>query len=205
MATVTPGIQFVSGETVTPAKLNAAAAPTVAVADGEITTAKILDGNVTNAKLASGIDASKITTGTLPADRIGAGAVTNDKLSLTADAGEIKKALNADNDPPIYACRAWVNFAGRTTNGACDLDGSGNVASVSRTADGRYTLTFTTAMPDANYAVIGNGHNSAANNVAQHTITVAYPVLATGFSFTITDATSNIFVNPINNSIAIFR
>jgi len=41
MANVTPGIQFVSGETVTPAKLNAAAAPTVVVADGEVTVAKL--------------------------------------------------------------------------------------------------------------------------------------------------------------------
>jgi len=205
MANVTPGYQWTSGEVVTPAKMNSAATPTVALADNEVTSAKILNGAVTNVKLASDLDASKLTAGTLPAARIGAGAVTNDKLSLAADAGEIKKALNADNSPPIYACRAWVNFAGRTTNGACDLDGSGNVASVSRTADGRYTLTFTTAMPDANYAVIANGHHSAATNVSQHTITVVYPVLSTGFSFTITDATSNVFVNPINNSIAIFR
>jgi microcystin-dependent protein len=41
MATVTPGIVWTSGETVTPAKLNAAAAPTVAVADGEVTVAKL--------------------------------------------------------------------------------------------------------------------------------------------------------------------
>jgi microcystin-dependent protein len=41
MATVTPGIVWVSGETVTPAKLNSAAAPTVAVADGEVTVAKL--------------------------------------------------------------------------------------------------------------------------------------------------------------------
>ena len=41
MATVTPGIVWVSGETVTPAKLNSAAAPTVVVADGEVTVAKL--------------------------------------------------------------------------------------------------------------------------------------------------------------------
>ncbi len=55
MATVTPGIQFTSGETVTPAKLNAAASPTVVVADNEITTSKILDGAVTNSKLGADI------------------------------------------------------------------------------------------------------------------------------------------------------
>ena len=54
MATVTAGYNWVSGETVTPAKLNSTAAPTVVVANDEITTAKILDGNVTDAKLATG-------------------------------------------------------------------------------------------------------------------------------------------------------
>jgi microcystin-dependent protein len=80
MATVTAGYNWTSGETVTPAKLNSAAAPTVAVADGEVTTSKIADGAVTDVKLASGIDASKLTTGTLPIARIADGSVTLAKL-----------------------------------------------------------------------------------------------------------------------------
>ena len=71
MATVTASYNWVSGETVTPTKLNTTAAPTVVVDDGEIT----------NAKLASGIDAAKITTGTLPIARIADGAVSAAKLS----------------------------------------------------------------------------------------------------------------------------
>jgi hypothetical protein len=51
MATVTPGYTWTSGEVVTPAKMNAAATPTVTVADGE----------VTNAKLANGIATTKLT------------------------------------------------------------------------------------------------------------------------------------------------
>jgi hypothetical protein len=71
--TVTPGYSWSSGEIVTPAKMNLAAAPTVAVA--------LADGEVTNAKLATGIDASKLTTGTLPIARIADGAVVPAKLS----------------------------------------------------------------------------------------------------------------------------
>ena len=41
MATVTASYNWVSGETVTPTKLNSAAAPTVVVADGEVTVAKL--------------------------------------------------------------------------------------------------------------------------------------------------------------------
>jgi hypothetical protein len=164
--TVTPGYSWSSGEIVTPAKMNLAAAPSA--------TSVLADGEVTNAKLASGIDASKLTTGTLPADRIGSSAittariaddaVTNDKLSLAANAGEIKKALNADNSPPIFACRAWVNFdgtrneadTGASTNGNnVKIRASGNVASVLKNGTGDYTITFTTAMPDANYTLTG--------------------------------------------------
>jgi hypothetical protein len=106
-----------------------------------ITTNKIIDNSITELKLANS-------------------AVTNSKLQLSADAGEIKKALNADNDPPIYACRAWVNFDG-TAGSTIEIDGefrctiraSGNVSKVVRNSTGNYTITFTTAMPDANYAI----------------------------------------------------
>jgi hypothetical protein len=87
MATVTKGRTFVSGEIITPAKLNNVVdlatvtnIQTADIADGQITTAKILDANVTDAKLATGIDASKLTTGTLPIARIADGVVTPAKL-----------------------------------------------------------------------------------------------------------------------------
>jgi hypothetical protein len=53
-----------------------------------------------------------------------------------------------------YGCRAWVNFDGTGTTGANQtIRASGNVASVYKNGTGDYTVTFTTAMPDANYAV----------------------------------------------------
>jgi stringent starvation protein B len=174
MATVTASYNWVSGETVTPAKLNTAAAPTVVVADNEVTTAKILDANVTTAKIADD-------------------AVTNDKLSLAANAGEIKKALNADNAPPIFACRAWVNFDGTTTPPT--IRASGNVASVTRNSTGNYTITFTTAMQDASYSATVSSNSDFG----------AVTSLASG-SFVI--ATSDGAFQPINASlisVAIFR
>jgi hypothetical protein len=163
MATVTASYNWVSGETVTPTKLNTAAAPTVVVADNEVTTSKILDANVTAEKLAS----NAVETAKIADD-----AVTNDKLSLAANAGEVKKALNADNAPPIFACRAWVNFDGtKDTTGAASTEntnrlirGSGNVASVLRNGVGDYTMTFTTAMPDVNYAATAISQRSDKND-----------------------------------------
>lgn len=66
---------------------------------------------------------------------------------------------------PVYGCRAWVNFDGtKDTTGAVStantnrlIRASGNVASVLRNGAGDYTVNFTTAMPDANYAVSGAG------------------------------------------------
>jgi hypothetical protein len=50
-----------------------------------------------------------------------------------------------------YACRAWVNFNG-TTATPSTIRGSGNVSSVTKNGTGDYTITFTTAMVDANYS-----------------------------------------------------
>lgn len=49
-----------------------------------------------------------------------------------------------------YGCRAWVNFNGVS---GVTIRGSGNISSVTRSSAGRYDVNFTTAMPDANYAV----------------------------------------------------
>jgi len=49
-----------------------------------------------------------------------------------------------------YACRAWVNFNG---TGTVAIRASANVTSITDSGVGLYDVNFTTAMPDANYAV----------------------------------------------------
>lgn len=49
-----------------------------------------------------------------------------------------------------FDCRAWVNFNG---TGTVAIRASGNVSSITDNGTGDYTVNFTTAMPDANYAV----------------------------------------------------
>lgn len=48
-----------------------------------------------------------------------------------------------------YGCRAWVNFNG---TGVVAIRASGNVTSITDDGVGNYTVNFTNAMPDANYA-----------------------------------------------------
>ena len=70
-----------------------------------------------------------------------------------------------------YGCRAWVNFNG---TGTVAIRESGNVSSITDNAAGDYTVNFTTAMPDVNYAVcISAGQNGAIDREELNTLTVS--------------------------------
>lgn len=81
---------------------------------------------------------------------------------------------------PLYAARAWVNFNG---TGTVAIRASGNVSSITDNGTGDYTVNFTTAMPDANYAaVIGYTPDNVTFN----------STVATRVTFTTTFATSSV-------------
>lgn len=66
--------------------------------------------------------------------------------------------LNSDGTEN-YKCRAWVNFNG---TGTVAIRAAGNVSSITDNGVGDYTVNFTTAMPDANYApIFGGNYNTA--------------------------------------------
>lgn len=80
-------------------------------------------------------------------------AIETDYLIITTG-GLLKFDSGYGSAATAYGCRAWVNFDGTGSTGANQtIRASGNVASVYKNASGDYTVTFTTAMPDANYAV----------------------------------------------------
>jgi hypothetical protein len=54
----------------------------------------------------------------------------------------------------INGAKAWVNFNGIPT---VAIRASYNVSSITRTGTGRYTVNFTNAFADANYAPIATG------------------------------------------------
>ena len=60
---------------------------------------------------------------------------------------------------PIYPCRAWVNFNG---TGTVAIRASGNVTSITDNGLADYTVNFTVAISDADYAAcITVGINAA--------------------------------------------
>jgi hypothetical protein len=126
----------------------------------------VIDGTtgVTAAAFDGAVDAADLT-GTLPA--LNGSALTSlsaGNLAGDVAAARITTALNATGSAPIYACRAWVNFNG---TGTVAIRASGNVSSITDNGTGDYTVNFTTAMPDANYAY----SHSYSNEVnVQHAI-----------------------------------
>jgi hypothetical protein len=73
--------------------------------------------------------------------------------------GNLKFNSGYGSAATAYGCRAWVNFNG---TGTVAIRASGNVSSITDNGTGDYTVNFTTAMPDANYASV-SGMTSDGN------------------------------------------
>jgi len=79
--------------------------------------------------------------------------------------------FNPSGSAPIFAARAWVAFDGtRDSSGATNssntnryIYSSGNVTSVLKTNTGSYTITMTTALDDANYAIVATSGTSGVS------------------------------------------
>jgi len=100
---------------------------------------------------------------------------TSNFQSLTAGTPPVFKDLNGTEIGQL--CRAWVNFNG-TTASPSTIRGSFNVTSVTKNGTGDYTVNFTTAMVDANYAAVAGGNSTGAS------ITVAQPNTNGSFAYT---------------------
>jgi hypothetical protein len=96
-----------------------------------------------------------------------------------------------------FGVRAWANFVGNgpiSTNQT--INAQGNVATCYRAGTGHYQITFTNALPDANYAISWSaGLQTVASATNGMSIDV-YSQSASGFNFNITDPTANSAVNP---------
>lgn len=118
----------------------------------------------------------------------------------------IREALNATGSAPVYACRAWVNFNG---TGTVAIRASGNVSSITDNGTGDYTVNFTTAMPDANYAVSGFANSISDITIDQTGIVTAYatlyPPTASAFRFTVAVSHNADVTDASRISIAVFR
>lgn len=92
-------------------------------------------------------------------------------------------------------CRAWVNFNGQ---GTVAIRASFNVSSITDNGAGDYTVNFTNAMPDANYAA---NCSTVYNSTVRESVTffVGTPSttairLVTGYTYTAPGATDTAYL-----------
>ena len=133
--------------------------------DQSTDTFKILDDTVVTT--AAGVDTDGIigdqTTETWETGTGTTESLVSPAKVLAAIEANVEGITQTSGSAPYYGCRAFV-FIEDGSNASSTWTGQ-NIASVVRTATGAYTVTFTTAMPDAEYAVAIGPSNQSNPNV----------------------------------------
>jgi hypothetical protein len=155
-------------------------------------TALDVNGTVTATAFAGPLTGN--VTGDVTGNASSASTVSNSAITAAKLDG------NQSGSAPIFGVRAWVNFDGtRDSSGAVSsaatnrfIRGAGNITSVKKESTGSYTVTFTTALSDANFSVTAsvsdNGGQSGANT---NQFANGYQVSATQARITVTTTGSN--------------
>jgi hypothetical protein len=76
------------------------------------------------------------------------GTADTERFRITSTGAQSSVIPGGSTLYPSFGCRAWVTFNG---TGTVAILASGNVSSITDNGTGDYTVSFTTAMPDANY------------------------------------------------------
>ena len=130
------------------------------------------------------------------------GGVSRAKINSTGQQSSVIPDLSGSNTTLYneYKCRAWVNFNG---TGTVAIRASGNVTSITDNMTGDYTVNFTTAMPDENYALVGNTGTDNGRCVISYLSLATY--LAGSCRFRSLDPLTSGLVDQSIVSIGIFR
>jgi len=114
------------------------------------------DGTTGGAQQAAGYIAYVHTT-----DYMALGTANTERMRLDSSSN-LQFNSGYGSVATAYGCRAWVNFNG---TGTVAIRASGNVSSITDNGVGNYTINFTTAFPDANYASLVNTQGSSTGSI----------------------------------------
>jgi hypothetical protein len=105
--------------------------------------------------------------------------------SGSTDGGFSFTVFATNNLPPKggTGTDSWATVDFTTSNGPCNVPASFNVASVTRTSQGKYDVVFNTPMPTANYSIQGSAENENSNTAGK--VFAWTNKTATGFRATI--------------------
>ena len=158
----------------------------IAGVDGSAGTPAVQGGDTNTGMFFPAADTAAIATGGTERMRLD----SSGNLQFNSGYGSVATA---------YGCRAWVNFNG---TGTVAIRASGNVSSITDNGTGDYTVNFTTAMPDVNYAGIGSNGTDAASGLLE--VSVSGKTVSTQRVFS-KNGTNNTSVDQSLISVAIFR
>jgi microcystin-dependent protein len=182
MATVTPGYTFTNEEVVTPAKLNSAATPVVALANNEVTTSTIADGAVTQAKLNSSV--TLVPTGaimpfamnTAPSGWLAANGSAVSRTTYAALFAAIGTTYGAGDGSTTFTLPDLRGYFVRGSGTNSDGVAAGTFGA--KQADGliSHTHSGTTGndSPDHTHTYSGNGSSGVGLGGGGHTFTTTY-------------------------------
>lgn len=127
--------------------------------------------------------------------------MTSDSATAVPSQQSVKKYVDdatitkTTGSPAYYGIRAFAVF----DSGASPTVYGQNIASVSRASTGVFNVTFTTAMPDANYAVQVTADRGTIDAYCNYTARTT-----TGFQVRIFDQNANL-LNPSSISVTVIR
>lgn len=109
-------------------------------------------------------------------------------------------------EPPVYGCRAWVNFNG---SGVVAINESGNVSSVTDNGVGDYTVNFLEPMQDKYYSVVTGGYrddsDGSISNISLRGCVDDSTVTANGFRVLTANGLATAFLDFPVVTAAVFR
>tara|TARA_S200002703_G_scaffold145851_1_gene140455 strand:+ start:1790 stop:2149 length:360 start_codon:yes stop_codon:yes gene_type:complete len=95
-------------------------------------------------------------------------------------------ALQDTSGNGYYPARAWVNFNG---SGTVAIRANSNVSSITDNGTGDYTISFSSALSDADYATIGTGGDNTSDGFYLYRFTA--PLLSSPTTSAVRSAVSN--------------
>jgi len=130
----------------------------------------------------------------------------NGNTGVTFSDGSLQdKATQASGTAPMFAVRVWLTYDALSVPTA---KASGNVSSITDVTTGRHTPAFTSAMPDAYYAVTAGFTNNAVGSAALVTRVGALADKTTGsvlLNSSSTSSAANSIIDGDEVYVAVFR
>jgi len=167
--------------------------------DGIAAGATANTGTVTSVGITAGtaisVSGSPITgSGSITVNNTGVTSVTaGSGISVSASTGGVT-ITNTSSVNSTQLCKAWINFG--YISSSMTTRASYNVSSVTRNGSGNYTINFTSAFADANYAAVGltSRNYNGSSNMSITSLTPgnnAQTQTSSGFTVTCQDQASN--------------